>query len=464
MRNAAEIAATVCAGRESAVSVTRDALERIERDNPGVNAFTGVWADEALAQAQAVDAAVAAGRDPGPLAGAPFAVKNLYDVAGHVTLAGSIIQADQPPAARDATLVARLKAAGAVLVGTLNMDEYAYGFSTENVHYGPTHNPHDLTRIAGGSSGGSAAAVAAGMVPLSLGSDTNGSIRVPAALCGIFGLKATYGRLSRHGAFPFVHSFDHCGPFARTAADLTLVYDALQGPDPADDHLAQRPAEPADGASLPPRLRAGALGGWFVENAAAEVMAAQAAVARALAALPAELPGAKAARAAAFCITPAEGSVLHLADLRARPQDFDHAVRDRLIAGAIQPAQVVARAQRVRRAFYAEAMALFERFEVLVAPAIPFPATPIGQAMIEMGGAPVSVRANLGLYTQPISCIGLPVVTVPFGRSGGLPVGVQLIGAPWSEALLLALARRLEADGVVGAPLPGGASQTSASA
>ena len=191
MRNAAEIAATVCAGRESAVSVTRDALERIERDNPGVNAFTGVWADEALAQAQAVDAAVAAGRDPGPLAGATFAVKNLYDVAGHVTLAGSIIQADQPPAARDATLVARLKAAGAVLVGTLNMDEYAYGFSTENVHYGPTHNPHDLTRIAGGSSGGSAAAVAAGMVPLSLGSDTNGSIRVPAALCGIFGLKAT---------------------------------------------------------------------------------------------------------------------------------------------------------------------------------------------------------------------------------------------------------------------------------
>ena len=155
-------------------------------------------------------------------------------MAGVTTLAGSIIERDKPPASRDATLVERLGAAGAVLVGALNMDEYAYGFTTENSHYGPTRNPHDPTRVAGGSSGGSAAAVAAGLVPLSLGSDTNGSIRVPAALCGVYGLKPTFGRLSRQGVYPFVHSLDHTGPFARTVRDLAAAYDVLQGPDPLD--------------------------------------------------------------------------------------------------------------------------------------------------------------------------------------------------------------------------------------
>jgi len=153
-----------------------------------------------------------------PLAGVPYAVKNLFDVQGLTTLAGSRINRDRPPAKQDAVLVARMRAAGAVLLGALNMDEYAYGFTTENTHYGPTRNPHDPSRTAGGSSGGSAAAVAAGLVPIALGSDTNGSIRVPSSLCGIFGLKPTYGRLSRSGTYPFVASLDHLGPFARSAA------------------------------------------------------------------------------------------------------------------------------------------------------------------------------------------------------------------------------------------------------
>ena len=218
--SALAIAAAVRAGKTRAHDVVAGALERIARRDATLNAFTSVLRDRALADADAIDHRLASGADAGPLAGVPFAAKNLFDIAGVTTLAGSKINADNAPATRDATAVARLRTAGAVLVGALNMDEYAYGFSTENTHYGPTRNPHDPSRIAGGSSGGSAAAVAAGLVPLSLGTDTNGSIRVPAALCGVFGLKPTFGRVSRAGVVPLAWSFDHVGPFARRVADL----------------------------------------------------------------------------------------------------------------------------------------------------------------------------------------------------------------------------------------------------
>jgi AtzE family amidohydrolase len=232
--SAAEAAAAVRAGRRSAKDVAEAALAGVAARDGALNCLTAVTAERARAEAVAVDAAVSAGRDPGPLAGVPVAVKNLFDVEGLATLAGSKIERDKSPAARDAFLLRRLRAAGAVLLGALNMDEYAYGFTTENHHYGPVRNPHDTGRIAGGSSGGSAAAVAAGLAPLALGSDTNGSIRVPASLCGVFGLKPTYGRLSRGGAYLFAASFDHVGPFARDAADLALAYDAAQGADPDD--------------------------------------------------------------------------------------------------------------------------------------------------------------------------------------------------------------------------------------
>jgi AtzE family amidohydrolase len=453
---AAEIAGEVRSGRRSAVAVAEAALSLIAARDPQLNCFTATLGERALASAAAVDAAVRQGRDPGPLAGAPFAVKNLYDLRGVVTLAGSVIEASKPPARQDAALVSRLEAAGAVLVGALNMDEYAYGFTTENSHYGATRNPHDATRIAGGSSGGSAAAVAAGLVPLSLGSDTNGSIRVPAALCGVYGLKPTFGRLSRRGTTPFVHSLDHTGPFARTVRDLALVYDALQGRDPLDPVSAERPVEPVafELGGGKPRLRVGLLGGWFKENASPEALAATESVAARLEAIRADLPGAQAARAAAFCLTGAEGGSLHLDALRARPRDFDFATRDRLIAGALQPAHVPARAQRVRRWFLEQALGLLEGFDILLAPATPFPATPIGQATTLMGGEPVSVRANLGLYTQPISFIGLPVLTVPVVSQGQLPMGVQLIAAPWREDLLVRAAAWLEAEGAVGSSQP----------
>ncbi|MEO6339497.1 MAG: AtzE family amidohydrolase [Caulobacteraceae bacterium] len=452
--SAAEIAMAVRSGKLKAANVAEQALARVADRDPAINAFTAVLAERAMADARAVDAAVAAGRDPGPLAGVPFAVKNLFDIKGVTTLAGSTIDADRPPAKADATAVKRLKAAGAVLVGALNMDEYAYGFSTENAHYGPTHNPHDPSRIAGGSSGGSAAAVAAGMVPITLGSDTNGSIRVPAALCGVFGLKPTFGRLSRRGVRPFVHSLDHIGPFARTARDLALTYDALQGRDPLDPMSAPRPVEPAmPKLDTPPTgLRVGVLCGWFERFASAEVVDAVWVTAKGLGGgQRVELEGAEMARAAAFCLSGAEGGALHLASLRARYDDFDPAVRDRLLAGALQPAAWPAKAQRVRRWFLEQALDLFGRFDVLLAPATPFTAPPIGQTSLTVDGVELPIRANLGLYTQPLSFIGLPVVAVPLVRQGRMPAGVQIIGAPWREDLLLRVAAWLEREGVVGA-------------
>src|SRR5580704_10577455 len=214
--SAGEIAGAVAAGRATAAAIVEAALARIAARDRALNAFTAVVAERARARARAIDAARARGEPLGPLAGVPFAAKNLFDVAGLATLAGSKINRERAPATRDATALRRLEAAGAVLVGALNMGEYAYDFTGENVHYGDCRNPHDRSRMAGGSSSGSAAAVAGGLVPLSLGSDTNGSIRVPSSFCGIFGLKPTYGRLSRAGTFPFVASLDHVGPLARS--------------------------------------------------------------------------------------------------------------------------------------------------------------------------------------------------------------------------------------------------------
>ena len=456
-RGAAGLARDVAAGRVTAEAVARAALDRIARLDGRVGAFTHVAAGRALARAGALDADRAAGRPLGPLAGVPFAVKNLFDLAGLATVAGSRINRDDPPAARDALLVERLEAAGAVCLGALNMGEYAYDFTGENRHDGPSRNPHDPSRMSGGSSGGSAAAVAAGFAPLALASDTNGSIRVPASLCGLFGLKPTYGRLGRSRTFPFVASLDHLGPLARSAEDLALCYDALQGPDPDDPACAGRPVEPAlpavgTGAA---GLRAAVLGGHFASRGEPAAFAAVARCAEALraggarvAARPVELPDADRARAAAFLITMTEGAALHLDRLRSRAADFDPAVRDRLLAGALLPAAWVAQAQKLRRAFAAQALRLFDDADVLLAPAAPCPAPRLGQVDMTVGGATLPVRANLGLYTQPISFIGLPVAAVPVWTEGEpLPIGVQVIGPPWREDLVLRVAAALEAAG-----------------
>jgi len=456
--SALQIAQAVTGRKISALGVTEAALARIAKHDPVLNAFTDVTADRARAKARAVDAAVTAGQNPGPLAGVPYAVKNLFDVQGLPTRAGSKINRDLAPSPRDATLIERLDAAGAVLVGALNMGEYAYDFTGENVHDGPSRNPHDVTRMTGGSSGGSGGAVGGGLVPLALGSDTNGSIRVPSSFCGIFGLKPTYGRLSRARSFPFVASFDHLGPFARRVDDLALAYDAMQGPDPEDAACATRPAEPVTPllAQDIGGLRIAIAGGYFQNNVFPEAVEAVARVAKALGATRTiEIPEAARARAAAYVVSTTEGASLHLDRLRQRPGDFDPAVRDRLLAGAMIPAPLVDRAQKFRRWYRASVLELFKSVDVIIAPATPCVAPKLGQVTFVLDGVELPVRANIGIHTQPISFIGLPVVAVPVPLQP-MPIGVQIIAAPWREDIALRVAYALERAGVVAAARPRG--------
>lgn len=387
----------------------------------------------------------------GPLHGVPFAVKNLFDVEGLTTLAGSIIERDRPPAGRSAFAVRRLEEAGAVLLGTLNMDEYACGFTTENTHYGPTRNPHDLTRIAGGSSGGSGAAVAAGMVPFALGSDTNGSIRVPAACCGVFGLKPTYGRLSRAGTVPFAESFDHVGPLAADLATLAAAYEAMQGADPEDPVQAERPFEPAGGA--PARPAAALAAGPHFERVDAEGAALARKAAEALGARDLVLPGVEDAWHAAVVITLSEGASVHMEDLRTRAHDFDPMTRFNFLSAALVPAEAYITAQRARRRARDRIIAALAGVDVLVTPGTPFAACPIGSDAFDVAGETMNPRGDLGLFTQPFSCVGLPAMMVPMRGKGPLPRAVQLVGRPFGEAHLFAAARHLQDAGLAGATI-----------
>ena len=443
--DAVAVADDVRQGRITALARAETALAAVAAGDPGINSFTTVLTDRALGDAARVDELVTRGEDPGPLAGVPFAVKNLFDVAGLTTLAGSAINRDLPPATADAEAVARLTAAGAVLVGALNMDEYAYGFTTENSHYGPCHNPHDPARVAGGSSGGSAAAVAAGLVPLTLGSDTNGSVRVPAALCGVFGLKPTFGRVSRAGMELFAASFDHVGALATSARDLAVAFDALQDGDPVAPGLG------GDVGGLRIAVGAGhfARGGEPAVFEATERIAAALGVTRRV-----EIPEATRARSAAMVITAAEGAERHLASLRRRAAEFDPMTRDRFLAGALVPASAYVGAQRFREWYRSRVSQLFDTVDVVLAPTVPFAAPLIGQRDAVVDGEAVLTQPYLGVYTQPLSCVGLPVVSVPVPGPAGLPLGVQVVAAPGADGVALRVAHALETMGAVGAVMP----------
>lgn len=453
---ALSIAARVLSGEQTARSVVEAALADIAKRNPDINAFTHVTAERALDEAARIDVAVAAGSNPGPLAGVPFAVKDLFDVAGVSTKAGSRIHAARPPAACDAMAIRRLKAAGAVLVGALNMDEYAYGFYTDNPHHGRTVNPHDATRTAGGSSGGSAAAVAGGLVPFALGSDTNGSIRVPSAFTGIFGLKPTYGRLSRAGTLLFVSSLDHIGPMARGVGDLAAVYDALQGPDPDDAVCAQRAPEPVSGSLARGRdgLRIAVAGGYFAQLLLPECRAAVDAAAHSLGAVDiVELPASDAARAASYVITSVEAARERFTELRDRIDDFDPNTRYRFLAGAFLPADWYVKAQQFRRWYSRQLAGLFENWDVILAPVTPIPAPRFTDLTTRIDGEDHALRPLLGRFVQALAPAGLSIVVALYMRPGALPVGVQIVAAPFREDNALRAAAALEASGLFG-PLP----------
>lgn len=452
---ALSIAEAVRSGALTARAAVEASLDAVRARNDRLNAFTDLTEARALARADALDGARGRGEPLPPLAGVPFAVKNLFDVAGLPTRAGSLINREAAPADRDAAAIRRLERAGAVLVGTLNMGEYAYDFTGENAHDGASRNPHDPERMSGGSSGGSGSAVAAGLVPVALGSDTNGSIRVPASLCGVFGLKPTFGRVSRAGTFPFVASLDHVGPLARSVADLAAFYDVLQGHDPEDPVSAAVPAEPVQGAlGLGIQgLRIAVADGYFRQGtdralAAVDQVAAALGATRHVA-----WPEAERARSAAFLITAIEGATLHLDRLRRRPHEFDPEVRDRLLAAAMAPGAWYVRAQKVRAWYRARVRRLFEEVDAVLAPATPCTAPRLGQKTFVLDGAELPVRANLGLYTQPISFIGLPVCTVPvWGEGESLPIGVQIIAPSWREDVCLRVAAELERRDAVRAP------------
>lgn len=440
---AADIARAVHNGTLSPVAAIDRALAAIDAC-ARLNAVTALHTDRAMARARALAHICATGRNPGPLAGVPFAAKNLFDVQGCVTRAGSRVTEADRPAARDAYAIRALEAAGAILVASTNMDELAYGFSGENAHDGDCRNPHDPGRVAGGSSSGSAALVGAGAVPLALGTDTNGSVRVPAALCGVAGLKPGYGLISRAGVLPFVRSLDHVGLFARCVDDLALALEALRGTDPDDPVQRPRAAAPA-----PAHLRAARLGGWFEAPLHPDVESAMAEAARVLGATEIRaLPLAEEARAAAFILTTAEGGQAHLAGLVAHPERFGPLVRDRLRAGALVPAVWVARAQKLRRMLCEQLARALDGVDVLIAPATPCPAFAPGCAAWQVADTSLPIRLGIGMFTQPLTLAGLPIAVVARRGSGsGLPVGVQIVARAGSEASALAAAMRLEAAG-----------------
>ncbi len=457
--SAFEIAAAVRGGATKARDILASTKERIEATDGVVNAFTDLTLVRAEKKAQEIDMMVAAGHDPGPLAGVPFAVKNLFDIEGLPTRAGSKINRDRAPAVEDAVLIRRLSDAGAVLVGGLNMGEYAYDFTGENAHDGICRNPHNPAHMSGGSSSGSGAAVAAGMVPLALGSDTNGSIRVPSALCGIFGLKPTYGRLPRSGTFPFCDSLDHLGPLARSVRDLAISFDVMQGYGPHDAACARKPvletAETLDAGAN--GLRMAVAGDYFNRGARPEALEAVAKVAAALSVTrEVVIPEAARGRAAAFVITTSESSALHIDRLRTRTADFDPDTRYRFLSGALVPAAWYIKAQRFRRWYHDQVLALFKDVDIILAPATPCAAPQVGEKFLTLGEETVPLRPNLGLFTQPISCIGFPVVVAPVHRGGDLPLGVQIIAAPWREDLALRVAAELQRLGVATAPVATG--------
>ena len=447
----AQLQQALRSGELSAREIAEHSLSRIERDDPAINAWTQITGQRMRAEANALDRQRRQGDALPVLAAVPYAVKNLFDVSGFTTLAGARLLESRAPASEDAWAVQRLAGSGALLSGMLNMDAYAYGFTTENSHYGATRNPHDHSRIAGGSSGGSAAAVAAGLVNFSLGSDTNGSIRVPASLCGVFGLKPTFGRLSRSGSQPFVGSLDHIGPLARSVADLTQVYDVLQGHDANDGFQAAQPVQAVsplltqglDG------LRCAVLSGYFQQWCDDSARTAVAEVAKALGADDeVNLAEAELARTAAFIMSASEGGNSYLPELRQSPEAFEPLSRERLLAGAMIPAAWYVQAQRFRRHFQRQVLPLFADVDILIAPATPTSATPIGQESMRINGCDLPTRASMGMLAQPISFLGLPVVSVPLRSASGLPIGVQLIAAPFNEQACLRAARALEEQGL----------------
>ena len=441
-----ELARMIASKAVSPVEVVRAHLDRIAALDPGLRSFITVCADAALDAARTAEATLMAGRPVGPLHGVPYALKDLYDTAGVRTTGGSRIFADRVPTA-DATVVRRLAEAGAIVLGKLNMVEFAYGPEGLNAHYGHARNPWDAAthRMAGGSSSGSGVAVAAGLAPGALGSDTGGSIRIPASLCGITGLKPTYGRVSRAGVLPLAWSMDHVGPMTRTVADSALMLGAMAGYDPADPSTSVLPV-PNYLAALTgdvKGLRVGLLRSVFLDGAAPAVRAAVEAAAATLAAAGAVVDEVKLERvglagAGSLAVVGVEALAYHAELLRTRAAEYDPDVARRLRVSAFIGGVHYVRAQQVRALVRDEVDAVLARRDVLLAPSTPIVAPALDERQAMLGDGPVDVRTALLRFTRPFNFSGHPACAVPCGfTEGGLPIGMQLVGRPFDEATVL---------------------------
>jgi len=446
----AELAVRIRSRTLSPVDLVDAVLDRIDRAK-GLNAFITVTADRARARAADAVREIAAGRYRGPLHGIPVSLKDLIDTRGVRTTCGSRVLAGRVPTA-DATVTARLEAAGAVLIGKTALHEFAYGVTTNNPHYGPTRNPWGPDRIPGGSSGGSGAAVAAGLGPVSIGTDTGGSIRIPAALCGVVGLKPTYGRVSRHGVFPLAWTLDHLGPLARTVEDAALVLQAIAGPDPHDSTtLGQRVPEFAEALSRPlAGLRVGVLADDFHQEMAEDVRTAFEEALAVLQSLglepaPVQFPRAAEASVAQAAVIMSEAASVHERWLRDRPGEYGADVLARLRRGQFLSATQYLRAQRVRSLVQDEVAGLFRSCVALVCPTTASGAALISDETVVIRGARTPVRDSMTRLTRLWNFTGLPAISVPCGFSAdGFPIGLQVIGPAMDEVILLAIAHAFE--------------------
>ena len=442
----ADLGRMIMTKQVSPVEVVRAHLDRIAALDGTLRAFITVCADAALVSARAAEAELMAGRPVGPLHGVPWAPKDLYSTKGVRTTGGSKILADSVPTA-DATVVARLTRAGAIMLGKLNMHEFAYGPEGINAHYGDARNPWsaDAHRITGGSSSGSGAAVAAGLAPGSLGSDTGGSIRIPASLCGITGLKPTYGRASRAGVLPLAWSMDHVGPMTRSARDCALMLGAIAGYDPADPTTSVLPV-PDYGAALTgdlKGLRVGLLRAHFTDVAAPEVKTAVETAAKQLERAGAvvdevNLTQVTHVATASAAIVASEALAYHAAWMRSRSQDYQPDVRERLRLGAFVNGAHYVRSQQVRALVAREVDEVLARRDVLLSPATPLAAPVLGERETTLGDGPADVRAALLRCTRPFNFSGHPACAAPCGfTTSGLPIGLQIVGRPFDEATVL---------------------------
>ena len=431
-----ELAGAALRSRQiSCEELTKQALRKVEELNPSLNAFITITADAALEQARQRDAELATGHDRGPLHGIPIAHKDLLFTKGIRTTCGSKLFHDFVPD-YDAPVVARLAAAGAISLGKLGLHELAYGVTSSNPHFGPVRNPHNPDCIPGGSSGGSGVAVAADMVFMATGTDTGGSIRIPAAYCGTVGFKPTYGLVDRSGVQPLSYSLDHIGPLTRTVRDAELALEAMAGP------LGPPAAGP---------IRVGLPTNFYFDTVDPEVRTAVESAARKCEALgfpliPVQVPDIEALNTAAFAIIMSEASAVYEAKLAQRDQ-FGPDVLALLEMGTLVPATAYVNAQRLRTRFIAEFQRLFETIDVLITPTLPIVAPRIGQTTVEIDGQSIQTRMITTVFVRGFNVLGLPALSIPVGRSqSGLPIGAQLVGRAFEETLVLKLGKALESS------------------